>query len=92
MAASTGIVLAVGTIGAGNEWIHGHGEAGLRIGVATLLSAVVFAGIEKLPGGRGFAVAVATVGLVTVLFGSVTPGVPSPAAQIIDALGYGKRK
>lgn len=90
MAASTGILLAMGGIGAGNEWLHGHGDAAVKISVATLAVSVVFAGIEEVPGAQPFAVGLATIALVGVVFGSFTPGVPSPAAQIIDYIRTGK--
>ena len=90
MAASTGILLAVGGIGAGNEWLHNHSEAAVKIAVASLASCVVFAGLEQLPGGRPFAVGVAAIALVGVLVGGITPGVPSPVSQILDFMGYGK--
>lgn len=92
MAASTGILLTMGAIGAGNEWLHGYTSAALKVSVATAASCVIFAGIEKLPGGQPFAVGLATLALVGVLLGSVTPGVPPPALQILDFLGYGKAK
>lgn len=84
MAASTGILLAVGGIAAGNEWLHQRQDAAVKITVATLAASVVFAGLEQLPGGRPFAVGVASIALVSVLLGAVTPGVPSPAQQILD--------
>ncbi len=84
MAASTGILLAVGGIAAGNEWLHDHTDAAVKISVATLGVSVIFAGLEQLPGGRPFAVGVAAIALVGVLLGSVTAGVPSPAQQILD--------
>jgi hypothetical protein len=90
MAASTGILLAMGGIGAGNEWLHGHSDAAVKISVATLAVSVVFAGFEQVPGGQPFAVGVATIALVGVIFGSFTPGVPSPAAQIITYIRTGK--
>lgn len=89
MAASTGVLLAAGGIGAGNEWLHGHTDTAVKITVGTLLAAVVFAGIEELPAGREFAVGVAVIALISVIIGPVTPGVQSPALQILDALGYG---
>lgn len=82
----------MGAIGAGNEWLHAHPDAAIKISVATLASAVVFAGIERIPGGQPFAVGLASIALVGVLLGSITPGVPSPAVQILDFLGYGKKK
>lgn len=91
MAASTGILLTMGAIGAGNEWLHDHTDAAIKISVATLVTSVVFAGIEQIPGGKPFAVGVATIALVSVLIGSVTPGVPSPAVQLLDFFnGKGK--
>lgn len=90
MAASTGILLAMGGIGAGNEWLHGHPDAAVKISVATVGVAVVFAGIEAIPGAAPFAVGLATIALVGVLFGNITPGVPSPAAQLLDYLQKGK--
>jgi len=89
MAASTGILVAVGGIGAGNEFLHGHADAAIKISVATVGIAIVFAGIEQIPGGgREFAVGLATIALVGVLLGSFTPGVPSPVVQILDFMGY----
>lgn len=92
MAASTGILLAMGGIGAGNEWLHGHTDAAVKISVATVAASVVFAGLEQLPGGRPFAVGVATIALIGVLLGNITPGVPSPAVQILEFMGYGSTK
>lgn len=92
MAASTGILLAMGGIGAGNEWLHGHSDAAIKISVATLAVSVVFAGLEQIPGGRPFAVGVATIALVGVLLGNITPGVPSPAKQILDFINSGGTK
>lgn len=89
MARSTGILLAAGGIGAGNEWLHGHVDTAVKISVGTLVAAVVFAGIEKLPAGEPFAVGVSIIALISVIIGPVTPGVRSPALQILDALGYG---
>lgn len=92
MAASTGILLTMGALGAGNEALHSHPDAAVKIAVATVATAVVFAGIEQLPGGRPFAVGLATIALIGVLLGNITPGVPSPAVQILDFMGYGKQK
>ena len=90
MAQSTGILLTMGAIGAGNEWLHNHPDAAVKIAVATCAVSVVFAGIEAIPGGQPFAVGVSVIALVSVLFGNVTPGVPSPAAQILDYIQKGK--
>jgi hypothetical protein len=91
MAASTGILLAMGGIGAGNEWLHGHADAAIKIGVATVAVSVIFAGIEKVPGGQTFAVGLATIALIGVVLGSVTPGVPSPAVQLLEFVNKGKK-
>jgi len=56
--------------------------------VATLAAAVIFSGIEKIPAGEPFAVGVAVIALVGVVLGSFTPGVPSPAQQILSFMGY----
>ena len=85
MAASTGIILAAGAITTGNEWLH-H-KFNWKIPVATLGAAVVLAGLEKI--SPPAAVGIATIALVTTLIGGVTPGVPSPAVQILQTLGYG---
>ena len=92
MAASTGILLTMGAIGAGNEWLHGNTDAAIKISVATAAVTVVFAGIEQIPGGRPFAVGVAAIALIGVLLGNITPGVPSPATQIIDFLNTSTKK
>jgi hypothetical protein len=92
MAASTGILLAMGGIGAGNEALHGHADAAVKISVATVAVSVVFAGIEAIPGGQPFAVGLAWIALIGVLLGNITPGVPSPAVQILDYMGYGPKK
>lgn len=88
MAKSTGIILAAGAITFGNEWLH-H-KVNWKIPVATLGAAVVFAGLEKI--SEPAAVGLAVIALVTTLIGGITPGVPSPAVQILDVLGYGGKK
>jgi len=92
MAASTGLLLTAGAVTFGNEWIHNPSKPNWKIPVATLAISVVFAGIEKIPGGQPFAVGVAAIALVGSLLGSFTPGVPSPAFQILDFMGYGGTK
>lgn len=84
MAQSTGVLLTMGAIGAGNEWLHGHADAGVKIAVASLAVSVVFAGLEAIPGAAPFILGVSIIALVGVILGNVTPGVPSPAVQIID--------
>jgi len=86
MAASTGIVLTAGVITFGNEWVQ-LGKPNWRIAMATLGTAVVFAGLEKLD--EQAAVGLAAIVMITVLFGGVTPGVKSPAQEVLSLLGKG---
>lgn len=88
MAASTGIILAAGGITTVNEFIHG--KINWRVPVATLGAAVLFAGLEKL--SVAAAVGIASIALITVLFASVTPGLPSPASQILSFMQSGGKK
>lgn len=87
MARSTGIILTAGaiTFGLGNEWIHN--KPNWKVPIATLGAAVIFAGLEKV--SEPAAVGIAVIALITTLIGGVTPGVPSPAVQILAAMGYG---
>lgn len=92
MAASTGILLTAGAVTFGNEWIHNPKHPNWKIPVATLTISVIFAGIEHIPGAEPFAVGVAAIALIGTLLGSFTPGVPSPAQQILSFMGYGGGK
>jgi hypothetical protein len=67
MAQSTGIILLVGTISFGNEWIQ-TSTPNFRIPVATLLSALVLDAIEKV--SVPAAVGLASIAMITVL---ITP-------------------
>ena len=89
MAASTGIVLTAGVITFGNEWVQ-TGKPNFRVAVATLGSALVFSGLEKLD--ERAAVGLAAIVMVTVLIGGVTPGVKSPAQEVLSLLNAGGRK
>jgi hypothetical protein len=84
MAASTGIILTAGVITFGNEWLQ-LGKPNWRIAIATLGSAVVFAGLEKLD--QDAATGLAAIVMITVLVGGVTPGVKSPAQEVLSLLG-----
>jgi hypothetical protein len=88
MAKSTGIILVAGSITFVNEWLNN--KINWKIVPATFGTALVFAGIEKL--SEPAAVGLATIALISVLVGGITPGVPSPAIQILDTLGYGGTK
>ena len=92
MAQSTGIILTAGAITFGNEWVHSPAHPNWKIPIATLATAVIFSGIEKIPGAEPFAVGVAVIALIGTLLGSFTPGVPSPAQQLLAFMGYGGKK
>lgn len=89
MAASTGLLLTAGAVTFGNEWIHNPTKPNWKIPVATLAISVIFAGIEQIPGAAPFATGVAAIALVGCLLGSFTPGVPSPASQIVSFINGG---
>jgi hypothetical protein len=89
MAASTALLLTAGAITFGNEWVHNPKHPNWRIPVATLAISVVFAGIERIPGAAPFAVGVAAIALVGTLLGSFTPGIPSPAQQLLGFINGG---
>lgn len=90
MAASTGIVIAVGAVTASNELIFsplaGHKIAfNWRIIPATGGLAVALAGLEKI--APGFATGLAWLSLVAALtlqFGNA----PSPIQNILQVMGY----
>ena len=87
MASSTGLILTAGVITFGNEWLQ-LGRPNWRIVLGTLGSAVVFAGLEKLD--EQAAVGLAAIVMITVLVGGVTPGVKSPAQEVLSLLAKPK--
>jgi len=87
MAASTGLILAAGSITFANEWLQ-LDHPNWRIVLGTLGSAVVFSGLEKLD--ESAAVGLAAIVMITVLLGGVTPGVKSPAQEVLSLLGTKK--
>lgn len=88
MAASTGIILTAGVIVVGNEFLQGASIGGLfRPAVATLGSALVFAGLEKLD--QQAAVGLAAIVMITVLIGGVNPKYKSPAQEVLSLFGKG---
>jgi len=87
MAASTGIILLVGTVSFSNEWLQ-TGKPNWRIPVATLLSALVLDAIEKV--SRPAAVGLATIALITVI---LTPlNGKSPLEEALTVLPVKPRK
>ncbi len=87
MAASTGIILTAGSISFGNDWIQ-LGKPNWRIAMATLGTALIFAGLERLD--EQAAVGLAAIVMITVLIGGVTPGVKSPAQEVLTLIGKKK--
>jgi hypothetical protein len=86
MAASTGIILTAGVITIGNEFLQGASPASLfRPAIATLGSALVFAGLEKLD--TEAAVGLAAIVMITVLIGGVNPKYKSPAQEVLSLVG-----
>ncbi|MGO9220547.1 MAG: hypothetical protein ACLP5E_22725 [Streptosporangiaceae bacterium] len=84
MSASTGIILTAGAITFVNEFLQG-GKLNFRIAIATLGSALVFSGLEKLD--QEAAVGLAAIVMITVLIGGVTPGYKSPAQEVLSLIG-----
>lgn len=82
MAQSTGIIVSAGAITFTNEFIH-H-QINWKVPIATAGAALIFAGMEKIPGAAPFAVGIAVIALIGVLIGGVSPNVPSPAVQILN--------
>jgi hypothetical protein len=76
MAETTGIILAIGGITMVNQSLINNQPLDLRVPVATGIAAGCFALAEK--GWKDGAVALAWLGLVTILFARVDPKVPTP--------------
>src|SRR5258706_16412296 len=94
MTKSSGIILAAGGITLVHEWLHQRAGTSdfsvlFRVGIATAGAAAIFAGLEHV--SEPAAVGIATIALITVLVGGVTPGIPSPIQSITDFMGYGNK-
>jgi len=94
MAGSTDYILAAGAITAANEAFFAP-AAGVkssfnwRIIPATAIAALLIAGIDQL--SPAFGKGVAITALVTTLFTKLG-NAPSPAENLVTALGYGHKK
>lgn len=87
MAASTGIILATGTISFGNEWLQTK-KPNFRIPVATLFTALFLDGVEKISPKAASGLAV--IALITVL---LTPlNGKSPLQEALKVLPVNPRK
>jgi len=82
MAASTGIILAIGGITVTNRVIFNGQPLDWKVPIATGLAAVIFSFAETVVGPE-FPRAVAMVALVTIAFARVDPSVPSPAESAL---------
>jgi hypothetical protein len=97
VARSTGIILAAGGITLANEAVFaplaGHGAIthsfNWRVIPATAFAAMALAGLEHL--SEQFAVGVAWIALVTVLFSRLGKA-PAPLENLANVLGYGPKK
>jgi hypothetical protein len=88
MAASTGIILTAGVIVIGNEFVQQPAatfSTFVRPAVATLGTALVFAGLEKLD--QQAAVGLAAIVMITVLIGGINSKYKSPAAEVLSLIG-----
>lgn len=81
MAASTGPILAVGTLTLANRVVFNSRPMDWRIPIATALAAALFAGAERAVGP--VAVRAAYLALVTTVFVRVDPAVPAPAESAL---------
>lgn len=95
MATAAGIILATGAITLINEGLSAPYEQGAtdvlgsinwRVIPATVVAAVIFAGIEQV--NEAFGRGLAWVAFVTMLIAPVGNG-PSPIVHLADILGYG---
>lgn len=81
MAASTGPILAVGTLTLANRVVFNGRPMDWRVPIATALAGVLFAGAERAVGR--VAVSAAYLALITTVFVRVDPTVPAPAESAL---------
>lgn len=81
MAASTGPVLAIGTLTLANRVVFNDAPMDWKVPIGTAIAAVLFAGAEQAVGQA--AVRLAYLALITVVFVRVDPKVPSPAESAL---------
>lgn len=81
MAASTGPILAIGTLTLTNRVIFNAKPMDWKVPVATGIAAVLFAGAERAVGR--IAVQVAYLALITTVFVRIDPKTPSPAESAL---------
>lgn len=81
MARTTGVVLAIGAVTIANRVIFNDQEMDWRIAVGTGLTAITFAGLEKV--NEQAALGLAYVALVAILLTRIDPKVPSPTESAL---------
>lgn len=82
MPATTGPILAMGTITLVNSSFVHNKPIDWRIPIATGLGTIIFAGLEKV--NSDFFKAITYLGLVTILFSRTQKNVPSPTESMLD--------
>jgi hypothetical protein len=85
---SAGIILLAGVITIGNEFLQTPGatfSTFARPAMATVATAWVFAGLEKLD--QDAAVGLAAIVMITVLIGGVSKAKKSPAQEVLSLIG-----
>lgn len=82
MASSTGPMLALTAISAGNQWLgNGNSGAALKVAVAGAIATGGLALVEHIPGFAPIAAGIAWIALITLMFTNVGGG-RSPVANI----------
>jgi hypothetical protein len=84
MASSTGVVLAVGGISFGNEWLLNKQPPNFKILLATGVAAFMLAGLSRL--SEPLATGIAWIALVTVAL-TEQNGKPAPAENLLKVTG-----
>lgn len=87
MADSTGPMLALTAISAGNQWLgNGNSGAALKVTVAGAVATGALALVEHIPGAAPLAAGIAWIALITLLFTGVGGG-NSPIKNIQKLTG-----
>lgn len=88
MARSTGPMLALTAISAGNQWIgNGNPAAALKVAVAGAVATGGLALAEQVPGMAPLAAGIAWVALITLLLTNAAGGGRSPIQNIARLTG-----
>jgi hypothetical protein len=88
MAASTGVILAVGGVTMFNQVILNKQDMDWRVPVATGFAAMIFTGLEKV--NKEMAVGIAWVALLTVLLARIDANTPAPVETLLKEWNKGR--